>query len=123
MMVVILYSHVISLNRLSMTIEVCGSSPELGFVAEEVARIEYDGAGDGHTLDHAARQFGRIEVVGLFQPHSLKAEIHTLHLLLLALRGEEVQRQFDVLLDGRRVQQRPALKDHADILAGWRAAA
>ena len=35
-----------------------------------------DGAGNGHAFDHSARQLGGIEVVGVFQPHALQAEIH-----------------------------------------------
>ena len=89
----------------------------VGFVAKQVAGIHHDSPGDGHALDHAARQFGRIEFVGPVEPHALEAEIHALHLLPLALRGEEVERQLDVLHNGRGVQQRPALKDHADVLA------
>ena len=89
----------------------------VGLVAEQVTRVEHDGAGNGHAFDHSARQLGGIEVVGVFQPHALQAEIHTFHLLFLALRGEEVERQLDVLLDGRRVEQRPALENHADVLA------
>ena len=83
----------------------------VGFVAEQVARIEHDGPRDGHALDHAARQLGRVEA------DTLQAEVHALHLLALALRGEEVERQLDILLDGRGVEQRPALEDHADVLA------
>ena len=73
----------------------------VGLVAEEVAGVHHDGAGDGHALDHAARQFGRIEAIGIFEAHALKAEVHALHLLLRALRRKEVQRQPDILLDGR----------------------
>ena len=89
----------------------------VGLVAEKVAGIHHDGAGDGHAFDHTARQLGRIEAVGVLEAHALEAEIHALHLLLRALRREEVQRQPDILLDGRRVEQRPTLEDHADILA------
>ena len=89
----------------------------VGFVAEQVAWIEHDGPRDGHALDHAARQLGRVEAVGVLEPHALQAEVHALHLLALALRGEEVERQLDILLDGRGVEQRPALEDHADVLA------
>ena len=91
--------------------------PRVGLVAEQVAGIHHDRAGDGHALDHAARQLGRIEPVGILEPHALEAEVHALHLLALALRGEQVERQLDVLLDRRGVEQRPALEDHAYILA------
>ena len=89
----------------------------VGLVAEEVARVQDDRARDGHALDHAARQLRRVEIVGVFEPHAPQAEIHALAFLGLRLIGEEIQRQADVLRYGRRVQQRSALKDHADVLA------
>ena len=89
----------------------------VGLVAEEVARVQDDRARDGHALDHAARQLRRVEIVGVFEPHAPQAEIHALAFLGLRLIGEEIQRQADVLRHGRRVQQRTALKDHADVLA------
>ena len=89
----------------------------VGLVAEQIARVHDDGPGDGHPLDHAARQLGRVEAVGVLEPHALQAEVHPLHLLAFALRGKEVERQLDVLLDGRAVEQRPALEDHPDVLA------
>ena len=89
----------------------------VGFVAEQVARIHDDGPRDGHALDHAARQLGRVETVGVLEPHALQAEVDALALLGRRLPGEEVERQADVLLDRGGVEQRPALKDHADILA------
>ena len=47
-MVVMLYSSVMSRMRLSITIDVSG---RVGLVAEEVARVEHDGAGYGHAFD------------------------------------------------------------------------
>ena len=46
------------------------------------------------------------------QVYALQAEVHTLHLLALTLVGEQVERQFHVLLDGRAVEQRTALENH-----------
>lgn len=117
MIVVMPYSWVISWIRLSITIEVWGVEARVGFVAEEVFGIQYDGPGDSRTLDHTARQFCGVEVIGSVEPHALEAEIDPFHLLLFALLGEEVERKLDVLLDGRGVEQRTALEEHADIAA------
>ena len=62
----------------------------VGLVAEEVARVEYDGAGDGHTLGHAAAKLRGVEVVGIVEVDAPQAEVHALHLLLLRLLGKEV---------------------------------
>ena len=94
-----------------------GIEARVGFVAKEVFGVEHDGAGDGHALGHAAREFGRVEPVGIGEPHALQTEVHALALLRGALVREQVERQAHVLLHGRGVQQRPALKDHADVLA------
>ena len=74
-------------------------------------------SGDGDALDHTARKLGGIEVVGVFEPHALETEIDPFELLGLGLLGEKVEGQLDILLDGRRIEQGPALENHADVLA------
>ncbi len=86
-------------------------------VAKQVARIEHNGPRNGNTLDHTARQFCGKALVGILQPDALQTEIDPLQFFRLGLLRKEIERQFHVLLDGRTVQQRPALKDHADVLA------
>lgn len=89
----------------------------VGFVAEQIARIHHYRPRDSRTLDHSARQFGRVKPVGVGQIHSAEAEIDALALLGFALVGEQVERQTDVLVHRRGVDERASLENHADVLA------
>ena len=87
------------------------------FVAEEISRIQHDSTSDSRTFNHTARQLRRVEVRCVRKFHTLQAELNSLALLLLALCSEEVEWQFDILVDGRRVDERSALENHSYILA------
>ena len=91
--------------------------PRVRLVAEQVLRIQHDGAGDRHALDHPAADFGRVQMVHVAEVDPFQAKIHPVALLAHAHRREQVERQPHVLLDVRRVEQRASLENHADLLA------
>ena len=86
-------------------------------VAEEILGVEGDCPGNGHAFLHAARYFGGILVFGAFEVDALEAEECALGHFLLAHFGEHDQREHDVSEHCLGVEERGALKEHADFLA------
>ena len=89
----------------------------VGLITKQVAGIEHNSASDSHTLNHTTAQLRRVEVVGTLQPHTAQTEVDSGTLLLLALVGEEVERQLYILDNGRGVEQCASLEYHTYILA------
>ena len=84
-------------------------------VAEEILRVEHDGACNGCTLNHTARKLRWVEVAGVRKLHTLEALLHSLILLGRALRGEHIEWQAHILVYGRRVEQRSTLEYHTQL--------
>ena len=89
----------------------------VGFVAEEVARVERDGTGDGDALLHAARQLGGHLLVRTLQVDTVEAEVHAFANLGVGLFAEHAEGKGNVLLDRHRIEEGRALEQHADLLA------
>ena len=86
-------------------------------VAEQIARIHHNSPRNGYALNHYARQLRRIEMVGIRQIDAAQTIIHSLAFLRLAVVGKQIERQPYILVNGRRVDKRTSLKNHAYILS------
>lgn len=94
-----------------------GVETRVRFVAEEVARVLHNGAGNGHTFLHAARYLGRIEIVGCgIEIDTSETLLSTSPTLRHGERREHVERETDILLNSEVVEEGRALKDHANLL-------
>ena len=94
-----------------------GVEAGVGLVEKEVAGIAGEGACYSGTFLHTAAQLRRIKFVHPFQINAFQAEIGTVEFFALALFGEHVQREGDILLNGHGVEQRGTLEHHPHFLA------
>ena len=94
-----------------------GVETRVGLVAEEVARLQSDGAGDGNALLHATTELGGHLLLCIDETHAVEAEAGTVELLARALRGEHLEGEEDVAKHVHGVEQGGALKEHAHLLA------
>ncbi len=94
-----------------------GIEAGVGLVEEEVLGITGQRTGDGGAFLHTTAQLRRIEFVYPFQIHAFQAEVGTVEFFALALFGEHVQREGDILLNGHGVEQRGTLEHHPHFLA------
>ena len=85
MIVVILYSAVISWIRSSIISEVLGVQAGVRFVTEQIFRVQGDRAGNGSTLHHTAADLRRIEVAGFRQVHTVQTELGTLQTIFVSV--------------------------------------
>src|SRR5690606_9352990 len=84
-----------------------------GFIHQQQAGVVDQGAANGRTLAHAARQFARIAVPEIAQAHQVEQMIDLVGVVLRPLLGE-LDRQQDVLADVAPFKQGIALEHHAD---------
>ena len=94
-----------------------GVEAAVGLVAEEVLGVHRNGARDGDTLLHTARNFTGELVVGALQADVVHAELDTGVFLVFGHGGEHVEWEANVLCDRETVKQGAALEDHANFLA------
>ncbi len=87
-----------------------GVEARVGLVAEEVFGIEGDGAGDGHTFLHTARDLGGVFVVGALEVDALDTELGTVMNLGGSHVGEHGERESHVAEHGLGVKERRALE-------------
>ena len=74
-----------------------------------------DGARDADALFLAARQFARLVLDAIAEPHERQRRVHALEAICAAELGEQ-QRQLDVALGGEHRQQVVHLEHEADVV-------
>ena len=89
----------------------------VGLVTKQVFGVQYDGPCDSDPFDHSSTKFSRVEMVYVSQIDPFEAKVDPIPLFVHRHIGEEVQRQSDVLLYVRRIEQGSALKEHAHLFA------
>ena len=93
----------------------------VGLIAEEVFRVEHNGARDGHTLLHTTRDFAGILIDGIQQSYAVQAELGAAFALVVVVVREHIQGKHHVLQHAHRVEEGCALEYHAHLAAQERA--
>ena len=85
--------------------DVSGSRPELGSVAEKITWLHYYGPRYGDTFDHTAAYLGGIELVGVIYADAFERLVDDIELIALGKISEYVERKLDILLNGEVVEK------------------
>ena len=94
-----------------------GVESRVRLVAEEVLRVQRDGACDGHALLHAAADFARIFVAGIRQVDAVEAELGAALAVAQGVVAEHVEGEHHVVHHRHGVEQGGALEEHAHLPA------
>lgn len=94
-----------------------GVESRVGLVAEEVLRVQGDGAGNGYTLLHTAADFAGIFVFGFGQVHAVQAKHGTACAVAQGIVAEHVQGKHHVVEHRHRVEQGRTLENHSHLPA------
>ena len=86
-------------------------------IAEEVARIQGDGAGNSHALLHAAGNLRGVFGLGALKIYTLQTEACAIQHFIATHIGKHHQRKHDIAKHGFRIEQSRPLKQHSDFLA------
>lgn len=85
------------------------------FVKHQQLRLQRQGAGQSHPLDHSSRQFGRHQqAVPWFKLDHAELEKDQIADHVLVEHSQLAHGKGDVVIDGERGKQRTLLKEHAE---------
>ena len=94
-----------------------GIEAGVGLVAEEVARLHGDGPGYGGSLLHTAAELIGVLALGSAEVDAVEAVQGAFAPLLVALGGEHVEGEHDIVEHGHGVEEGGALEEHAYLAA------
>ncbi len=89
----------------------------VGFVAEQVFRVQGNGTGNGYALLHAARDFAGHLLFGSLQVDAVEAELGAADAVGLVLVGEHVEGEHHIFEHRHGVEEGCRLEDHAHLAA------
>ncbi len=87
------------------------------FVAKQVFGVQGDGAGYGHSLLHAAREFAGGFALRFDEVDAVEAELGAAHAVFVRVGREHVEREHHVLQHAHRVEEGGILEYHAHLAA------